>query len=240
VWCTRAMRSLSRTLLVLLVAACSTALPSEQPLGTGPLAVKEQEAERARLAKLASEPSGDGASAEAEPSTPPPSEPIAVAPTPTAEPTASVDAGTTADAGKTPAAPAGAGKVDFAGEYSGKDKAVIRPAGLPEQVQDDPNAKTSVKNSPDGNIKITIVASNSGDPLCTLTAKPKGTTAALTAGEQCPEKLNPFFNGRVKSGLATLNGKQLVVELTFEFEIDLPPGGKVQGTIEYRFDGTRK
>src|SRR5688572_11875558 len=166
------MRSLSRTLLVLLVAACSTALPSEQPLGTGPLAVKEQEAERARLAKLASEPSVDGGSAEAEPSTPPPSEPIAVAPAPTAEPTASVDAGPPVDAGKAAAA-AGAAKVDFAGEYSGKDKAVIRAAGLPEQVQDDPNAKTSVKNTPDGNIKITIVASNSGDPLCTLTAKPK-------------------------------------------------------------------
>ena len=78
--------------------------------------------------------------------------------------------------------------IDFTGEYSGKDVSTIRVAGKEMRTEEDPNAKLSVKKSGDGARASSIVASNTGDPLCTLKGEQKGDTATMAPGQECPSR----------------------------------------------------
>jgi hypothetical protein len=231
-------------LLLVGLAACASQLPSETPLGIGPLA----------RARPPSEPSGS-----------PVTMPGTATPTriesdeddgdgdedttkgvssagPAEKPDAGI--GSTADGGAAPApsgtpssAPA-TGTPDFVGEYAGRDRSVFRLNGTEMRREDDPKALMSVKKSGSG-LAFVIVASNTGDPLCTLTATQKGDTATLNTGQTCQEPRSPFAPGKVSSGQAKLQGKTLLLDITFEATLDLD-GEKHNVVIEYHFDGPRR
>jgi hypothetical protein len=154
------------------------------------------------------------------------------------------DAGTiTAGAGSAatasaPATNAPIAALDFTGEYSGKDVTTFRISGIGDQKEEDPNAKLSVKKSGDG-LTLVVVASNTGDPLCTLKAEQKGDTATLAPGQECSEPQSPFARGKLTRGQAKLQGKQITLDMSFDVKIDA--GGKqLTGGIEYRFEGTKR
>jgi hypothetical protein len=232
-------------LLLLGVAACASQLPSERPLGIGPLARMRPPAE---------------------PSGPPVTMPGAAAPTMietdddddgdgddtreklgsgSGSATEAPDAGiaSTKDAGAAPApstpssAPA-TGTVDFVGNYAGLDVSVYRVDGTQIREEKDPKALMSVKKN-GSRLAVVIVASNTGDPLCTLNGDQKGDTVTLASGQQCPEPRNPFLGANVASGSAKLQGTKLTVDITFEANIDFE-GEQHKGSVEYHFEGTRR
>jgi hypothetical protein len=148
-----------------------------------------------------------------------------------------VDAGAVSTA-STPASNAPTAAVDFTGEYSGKDVSNIRINGLGEQKEEDPNAKLSVKKTGDS-LTIILVASNTGDPLCTLKAEQKGDTATLPAGQECTEPQSPFSRGKLTRGQAKLSGKQITFDMSLDVKGEV--GGKqFSGAIDYHFEGTRR
>ena len=226
--------------LTLGAASCSAQLPSETPLGLGPLARQPR----------APEPSGAPVSMpgggpqmqfedDDEDST-------AVNETPSStkedKDESTADAGSvTVDAGavptaSTPASNAPTATVDFTGDYSGKDVITRRLDGKQEPPEEDPNAKLSAKKSGD-TVSLTIVASNTGDPICTVKGEQKGDTVTVSPGQECPPESQ--FYGKLKRGQAKLQDKRLTLDMTFEISGNL--GGKqVTGITDYHFEGTRR
>jgi hypothetical protein len=239
------VRALRLTALLLLgLGACASQLPSERPLGIGPLA----------RARPPSEPSGS-----------PVTMPGSATPTmiesdeddgdgdgdeDTTKRVSSATSDTAPDAGVTSMADAGAapssapssapatGTPDFVGEYAGRDRSIFRLDGAVVRQEDDPKALMSVKKSGTG-LAFVIVASNTGDPLCTLNATQKGDTVTLATGQQCPEPRSPFAPGKVTSGKGKLQGKTLELDVLFEASIEVE-GEQHKGGIDYHFDGTRR
>jgi hypothetical protein len=216
-------------------ASCGMALPSERPLGRGPLALNQAPAEPKRAAPEVvsagpEEPAG-GAEDAAAPSSGRSEPVVAVA--------AVADGGSAASAAQTPVAgDAGPAKLDFSGEYVGKDREVLRMDGAPElPMGEDANAKTRVRTRADGNLDIIFVASDTGAELCKLEAKPNGNVAALTRGQTC--KSWQEFLGPLRSGGATFSGKQLVVDAEFEASMD-DGEERLEGIWSYHFEGTRR
>jgi hypothetical protein len=228
--------------LTLGAASCSAQLPSETPLGLGPLARRPRapEPSGAPVSMPGSGPQmqfdGDDEDSTAENETP--------SSTNDDNDDSTADAGTvTVDAGavattSTPANNAPAAALDFTGEYSGKDVSTFRVTGLGEQKEEDPNAKLSVKKTGDS-LTIILVASNTGDPLCTLKAEQKGDTATLPAGQECTEPQSPFSRGKLTRGQAKLSGKQITLDMLLEVKGEV--GGKqFSAAIDYHFEGTRR
>jgi len=135
---------------------------------------------------------------------------------------------------------AGPGKSDFSGEYLGRDRETLRIEGGPEMTTgEDPNAKTRVRARADGNLEIVFVASNVDSELCKVEAKPSGNAASIRAGQLCKEwkeELGPLRNGH-----ASFNGKQLTVDLEFDFEASGDESDeRIQGIWIYHFEGTKR
>jgi hypothetical protein len=235
-------RTIRRLLLLFAIgiAACSAQLPSERPLGLGPLARRQEPPEPSgapvtmpsgaqQMQFEADEDEGDDDST-AENATPP-----SPGDTPDAGVTSISDAGP-APSAVTPSSTAPTAVLDFAGDYSGKDVTTFRGGGGNERMED-PKAKLSVKKAGDA-LSIIVVASDTGDPICTLRATQKGDTATLPSGQECAEPQSPFLRGRLTRGQAKLQGNQLTLDMSFEVNINV--GGKQITGIEYHFEGTRR
>ncbi len=138
----------------------------------------------------------------------------------------------------TPASAPSSGTVDFVGNYAGEDVSAFVVDGTQIREEKDPKALMTVKKN-GSRLSLVIVASNTGDPLCTLDGNQKGDTVTLVSGQQCPEPRNPFSPGRVASGSAKLDGAKLKVEITFEASIEIE-GEQHKARIDYRFEGTRR
>jgi hypothetical protein len=152
------------------------------------------------------------------------------------------DAGTiAADAGavpaaNTPASNAPTAALDFSGEYSGKDVITRRVDDKQEPPEEDPNAKLSVKKSGD-TVSLTIVASNTGDPICTVKGEQKGDTVTVSPGQECPPE--SLFYGKLKRGQAKLQDKRLTLDMSFEISGNIA-GKQVTGITDYHFEGSRR
>jgi hypothetical protein len=230
-------------LMTLGAAACSAQLPSETPLGLGPLAKRPR----------APEPSGAPVSLpgsgpqmqfedDEEDSTGENEQPPSSTDGDGDKGKDAADAGMAkADSAPTPAAGAPASNaptaaLDFTGEYSGKDVITIRASGRELPPQEDPNAKMSVKKSGD-TVSLTIVASNTGDPICTVKGEQKGDTVTVTPGQECPPEAQ--FAGKLKRGLALLQDKRLTLDMSFEISGNVE-GKQVTVVTDYHFEGTRR
>jgi len=216
--------------------ACSTPLPSKEPLGEGPLA-KAEAVERAK-AEAEAEARGSAqasasasASAKAPQKKVPPPAPSAVAQSTEAD--AGSEAGTGATAADAGASAAAA--VDVAGEYVGSDVSTISVGGQDQEQKDD-KARTRVEVPGPGEVSFTFVASNTGTDICTLKAKLVGKTATLTPGQDCWSDDGGGTTGTLTRGTASFSDKRLVIDADFDLSL---PGG-VSGSLVYHFDGTKK
>ncbi len=220
------------TALVALAAACGRGLPSLEPLGRGPLA--EEEPVRAALrsdrrAPRAAADAGAAASASAEGGdAAPDAAPNAGAPRGDRERDAGApepDAGT-----------ADTGAVILAGEYLGPDYAIHRIDGFPDQRDDDPGARTRVELGQGSALRVVIVNSDSGEPLCDLEATAEGVEASIRAGQSCVLQGDVAYS-TVRDGKAVFTGRRLVLDVMLDFEVRLEDGPH-PGETEYHFAGT--
>lgn len=216
--------------LVACAQACATGLPSETPLGSGPLARTDAAAVSSESLSVRDAGALEaGAALSTSKTDPPPASPEAER-----ADAATASAKLPADAG---AAEAGA-RAQFAGTYAGKDRAVIRMSGKPEQVEDDPKARISVAEQGSDAIAITLINSSDGKPICTLNARREGDRAEVTPGQPCFAS-GPGVSSTVQRGSATLAGKRLTVDLLIEMRLSM--GGKdAAGSIDYHYEGTRE
>ncbi|HEY6561599.1 MAG TPA: hypothetical protein VI072_30220, partial [Polyangiaceae bacterium] len=149
-----------------------------------------------------------------------------------------VDAASSAKLPAEAGAPEAASRSQFAGTYAGKDRAVIRMSGKPEQTEDDPKARISVAERGSDAIAITLISTSDGKPICTLNARREGDRAEVAPGQPCFAS-GPEASSMVKRGSATLAGKRLTVDLLIEMRVSM--GGKDgAGSIDYHFEGTRE
>jgi hypothetical protein len=224
--------------------ACSAQLPSETPLGLGPLAKRPRAPESSGAP--VSLPGGGGPQMQfeddEEDSTAENERPPSSADGDGDKGKDGADAGLAkADAAPAPAAGAPAtnaptAALDFTGEYSGKDVITRRLSGKELPPEEDSNAKMSVKKSGD-TVSLTIVASNTGDPICTVKGEQKGDTVTLTPGQECPPEAQ--FTGKLKRGQANLQDKRLTLDMSFEISGNVE-GRQVTVVTDYHFEGTRR
>jgi hypothetical protein len=139
-----------------------------------------------------------------------------------------------AEAGPSPDAGA---RSAFAGSYQGKDRAIIRVPGKPEQREDDPKARITVAEQGGDTIGITLINSADGTPICTLNAKVRADSAEVAAGQSCFG--GPGMSSTVQRGSAKLAGARLTVELFIEMRLPVA-GQNATGSIDYHFEGTRQ
>lgn len=232
-------------LATLLAAACAPALPSEKPLGVGPLAL----AEAGRLEKLEAEREARKKSARgaAQSDAPPPARPSAKRETPGDDEPKKTDAeepknepGDKAEAGKKPDKAAAALK--WAGLYVGSDTSVFKLPGVPERPQPDPNAKTRVEDKADGSVDLIAIDSSNGKDICTLNATPKGKDRKvfdITRGQKCFEGDDGAMSGTITKGTARFDGKKLVIDMSLDIEAG-PEEMRMKGKLEYHFEGTKQ
>jgi hypothetical protein len=145
------------------------------------------------------------------------------------------DAGTT-EAGSSDAGSADA-SVKWAGEYVGSDLQVTRIQGRPDIRQPDDKARTRVEEKGSGRIALVIVNSLNGDTICSLNASTQGASASIDKGQNCfsAEEVDVT----VESGSAELKGDHLVFDVKASLE-GAVGDDKIEGSVDYHFDGKRK
>jgi hypothetical protein len=213
--------------------ACASQLPSETPLGVGPLAGRDPGTKPAASApNLTPEP-------------PPASSALALAESRSdaahSPVSATSDAGVRAEplrneAGATPDV---ATQAAFAGDYAGTDRATTRMAGMPPQTENDPKARITIADKTPGMIAITLVDSSNGSKICTLDAKTTGVRAEVAPGQVCFGANTPEVSSRVRTGSAVLAGTRLTFDMFIEIEFAIQ-GQRQTGSIEYHFEGNRR
>jgi hypothetical protein len=226
-------------LTVCLLSTCQSPLPSTTPLGTGPLALVSTEKAHGDGAQRARSKDADAAATDSEPASTAAEDPE--------EPTAdgsersfdlTVDVGVEADASiPTDAAAPPA----FAGHYVGPDFMLYRFAGTPDRRVDDPNAKVTIELAGASELRVTLVDSSNGDPICTLTAAISGSSATVAAGQDCFTESNDETDvtGTVTRGSLTLTGDRLELEIELDFTM-ATEYEDLRGTLEYWFGGRRR
>lgn len=129
----------------------------------------------------------------------------------------------------------------FDGEYRGEDTAIYRMRGMPERTERDPGARTRAKSTSEGAVDFVLIDSSNGSDICTLSATFAGGVATITPGQRCFEQSGQGVSvtGNVTRGTATLDGTRLRLEASLDVEMDLGDTD-LSGTLEYRFQGTRR
>jgi len=228
------MRSARAWLLaVLFLARCSAQLPSERPLGSGPLARNELARAAPRASAAQALPKGESAGA---------LQGQADAAAPLAAPAPKEQA--TADAGS-PTEGLDAGVFNapstamFAGDYLGSDRATVRLPGEDEQTQDDPKARLTITDRAANEITIALISSSDGTTICSLQAKTKQDRAEVSAGQTCFGTGDPTIKALVKSGTLRIFGKRVVFDMFIDLQKEMA-AQRMNGSIDYHFEGTRR
>lgn len=224
-----------------LLVACAGPLPSEVPLGKGPLFTAEAKQREKRAAER------EEARANA-----PDAPPKTIAQAPKAQPkSTSSDAGaggapnaaatSSADPPKGDGAKPPATSVAYAGMYVGRDTSLYKLSGLPDRSETDANAKTRVEDRPDGGVFLIPVDSSNGKDICKLHATVKSKsqkTFEINKGQRCFEPEQGGVTGTVRSGSAKLDSGKLVFDVVLAIEVNAD--SQVNGSLDYHFEGTRQ
>jgi hypothetical protein len=220
---------------VLALSSCAPK-PSSTPLGVGPLALSEQEADvaaaRAAQKKAARKPTAHPASK----------------PTAAAAPVASLDADED-DAGDddTPAADktgkSGSAASDakgFNGLYSGKDLAIFRITGVPERQELDEHARLRIESTSATALRITLINSENGSDLCQLNAEVQGNSAQLESDQPCfTSEEEGAIQAQLTSGKVVLSGDRLRMDAEGTLSVTLGDE-ELEGDLSYSFKGDRQ
>jgi hypothetical protein len=206
--------------------------PSSVPLGLGPLAVAEQNAELSAAATRRSQKPARPQLARAAETEPSPS-PVAKADAKDAD---EKSAGHDADE-KTDAKPASGPA--FEGMYAGTDIAVYRSTGLPEREDRDDKAKIRIEKAAAGSVSITLINSDDGSDLCEIVARVEGNAALIESAQPCFGDGSEGNEGELTSGRAVLEGDRLKMDAQGTLSLTLPDQ-ELDYELTYSFKGERQ
>jgi hypothetical protein len=219
------------------LAAMSSCAPpaSTVPLGSGPLALAERDAEARAEAKHAHPP----ARTRPEPAAP---EPMAKADASKAALGGADDADDADDddGAKPGAREQTARQPAFEGLYAGDDIAVFRITGLPEREQRDDKAKIRIEPGSADNINITLINSEDGSDLCQLVARIDGHAALIETAQPCfSDGGEGSLEAELTSGRVVLEGDRLRMDAQGTLSVALPDQ-ELDGELSYTFKGERQ
>jgi hypothetical protein len=207
---------------------------STVPLGRGPLAIAEQDAEARAVAKRVQ-------AARTERKRPEPaasSEPVAKADSAKADiDDADEDDG---DEAKSGSAKPGSKEPAFEGLYAGDDIAVFRISGFPEREQRDDKAKIRIEAASGGKLEITLINSEDGTDLCQLVARIEGHAALIEGAQPCfGDGSEGSLEAELTSGRAVIEGDRLRMDAQGTLSVALPDQ-ELDGEVTYTFKGERQ
>jgi hypothetical protein len=232
-----------RVSLVLLALAGGCApQPTSVPLGVGPLAVQERDAELAATTRRTSANRSTAAAAAKLAS--------AASAAKTSAAAAAKEAKKIEENATTPDADGADGTAEkdskgadtpaFPGLYAGQDVAIFRLTGFPERTQRDDKAKIRIKTSAPGVLSITLINSENGTDLCELAAKIEGKAALLEPGQPCFQSEGEgAIQAEITSGRAVLEGDRLSLNAAGTLAVDLGDQD-IGGELSYSFKGERQ
>lgn len=228
------MRPVWVVIATLVLLACAPVLPSETPLGEGPLAKKEAEARaKAEKARDASAKLSGRSSESAE--TPPPVEPPPSVEPPPASTGASAEPPKPETPGKKEPGKKPALVVVYAGEYVGSDTSAYKMQGNERSEKDD-KARTRIEGTAP-EISVTFIDSGNGKDICTLKGKTNGKNVSFAAGQKCWGD-GPGMSGTLTQGSAKFEDKKVTIDMDFDLVIG-EGDMRMTGSLHYHFEGTR-
>lgn len=135
----------------------------------------------------------------------------------------------------------------IAGRYEGTDTVRIELPGVPADVQVDDAAiiDIAVVGTPkDAEVptrySLTVVASNTGDDLCTIEGKLSGNRLDFAADQECFTTIMGFpLEARLTGGSASFEGTGLKVEFGVAFELS-DEEVSLEGRVGYVFEGQKR
>jgi hypothetical protein len=230
--------ALPSVVLAMLAGALLGCAPaaSTVPLGRGPLAIAEQDAEARALAKR-SHPPARAERKHAEPAVV--SEPVAKADSAKAVP-ADTDDDDDDDDEKSGSSKRASRQPAFEGLYAGDDIAVYRIAGIPDREERDDKAKIRIEAGSGDSINITLINSADGSDLCQLVARVEGHTALIENAQPCfSDGSEGSPEAELTSGRAVLEGDRLRMDAQGTISLPLPDQ-ELDGELSYTFKGDRQ
>ncbi len=212
--------------------------PSSVPLGLGPLALAEQEAEQTESAREATQTRADAAQRARKTATKPKA---VVQPSESGAEASSVDAAVTEKTdGSDTADEKSAGSSEFDGLYSGEDVAISRLPGFPDREQKDDKAQIRVQTDAPNVLSITLINSDDGSDLCELSARVEGKTALLDANQPCfSVEGEGGVQAELESGRAVFDGNRLSMQAEGTLRLELADQ-VIDGELSYTFKGERQ
>jgi hypothetical protein len=231
------MKRLARLLLIGSWGAACAPPPSNVPLGLGPLAIAEADAQdaaaRARASSRPERASPPPSSVKATSEKKAPSDEETTASPVTAE--ADDDVREPAETG-TPSSEAPA----FDGLFAGEDVAIFRLSGFPDREQKDPKAQIRLKKDSESQVRITLINSENGSDLCELVARVEGNAALLESPQPCfTSEEEGAIQAELTSGRAVVEGDRLTMEAKGTLFVELADQ-EIPGALEYSFEGRRQ
>lgn len=135
----------------------------------------------------------------------------------------------------------------IAGRYEGTDTVRIELPGVPTDVQVDDGAiidVAAVGTTNDAEVStrytLTVVASNTGDDLCTIEGKLSGNRLDFAANQECFSTILGFpLETSLTGGSASFDGAGLKVEFGVEFTLSAD-AVSVEGRVGYSFEGHKR
>lgn len=231
------MKRLARVLLIASWVGACAPRPSAVPLGMGPLAIAEVNANDAAAREQASSraerastlPSAADATAERAQSD---------------EETTTHSPSTTEEgegAGEAAASkPSSSEAPVFDGLFSGEDVAIFRLSGFPDREQKDPKAQIRIKKDSETQVRITLINSENGSDLCELVARVEGNAALLESPQPCfTSEEEGAIQAELTSGKAVVDGDRLTMDAEGTLFVELADQ-EIPGALEYSFKGRRQ
>lgn len=220
------------------VEACAPPA-STVPLGLGPLALAELDADEASArTRASSRPAGPRISPSAEVATSARTSPAdgdaSAAPEKADGDEGEDEEEANAAEAPSPEAPA------FEGLFAGEDVAVFRLSGFPEREQKDPKAQIRIKKDSESQVRITLINSENGSDLCELVARVEGNAALLESPQPCfSSEEEGAIQAELTSGRAVVDGDRLTMDAEGSLFVELADQ-EIPGELEYSFKGRRQ
>jgi hypothetical protein len=206
---------------------------STVPLGRGPLAIAEQDAEARAVAKR-------GHSPRPEPKHPEPAAPSEAVAKADGAKAADGEADDEEDEAKPGSSKLGSKQPAFEGMYAGDDIAVFRISGFPEREERDDKAKIRIEPASGDSINITLINSEDGTDLCQLVARIEGHAALIEGAQPCfSDGSEGSLEAELTSGRAVLEGDRLRMDAKGKLSVALPDQ-ELDGEVSYTFKGERQ
>jgi hypothetical protein len=226
------------TLTTLVLSGGCGPRTSSVPLGLGPLAVAEQNAE---LAAAEAKRRNEKPARSARTRTPAPVTPRVAKEEPaggSAKP--ELDKAAKPEGGEDAKGSAAAAPPAFEGLYAGDDVAVYRLTGYPDREERDDKAKIRIETATAGNVSITLINSADGSDLCELLARVEGNAALIESAQPCfGDGGEGSYDAELTSGRAVIDGDRLKMDAEGTLSVALPDQ-ELDGELTYSFKGERQ